>query len=228
MFIKAMESNAFEHCTCINSNDLLPTISDVTHRLNGDDMNQIMAAIGYAMRYMDYSSTNLKTLSMPNHCIGSSGVFELCLGISKGAFPNLQDLNVHNNNIGDTGVDTLANFIVKPGLLSSLRYLNLSHNNITNFGLSQLGKSLQHGKMNKLEHVLLNGNHSIDGEGSIDFAHKCIWHLLNADVSYSWYKMNVYLRSDGVSEEAGQTIRMMQREFNMDHLPLLVKLIFYV
>lgn len=105
----------------------------------------------------------LKTLDLGHNHLGSIGAIVIAAELSK--FPNLTRLDLRNNRIRDSGVDTMSRLIVSTS--PKLHSLCLMGNEITCDSFSAIGKILQtHGALRVLS---LKGNDF--GGGDI----RCLW-----------------------------------------------------
>jgi Ran GTPase-activating protein (RanGAP) involved in mRNA processing and transport/predicted nicotinamide N-methyase len=115
---------------------------------NGDEIGSVAAGV-----VGDFTSScpNLHTLDLSRNPFGDAGAEAFAVGFASCAA--LSSLTLAHCHIGDGGAAALARAFPR-----SLTTLNLSNNEITALGLSDIATALRLGKTPLLTHLILSGN----------------------------------------------------------------------
>jgi len=122
------------------------------------------------------------TLYLHDHALRSEHMEVLGNALVSGALPQLKDLMLSENSIGDAGLSTLADMVSKRAL-ASLKQLFLAGNQIGDAGLSALAEAVGNGALEKLTLLRLDSNKIGDaglqafadalGKGALDQLQVC-------------------------------------------------------
>ena len=134
----------------------------------GEDGAVTFAAAIQPMEGSKGALPRLSTLYLGWNNIGDSGLTSLATALGSGALPSLTVLNLTRNQMGDIGVTALASALGK-GALPSLRGLNLGYNKIGDDGVIALATALANGTLPNLEVLVLSHN-KIGDSGLSSFA----------------------------------------------------------
>lgn len=118
--------------------------------LRGKDIGDLGAALLARWAQASGSVPNLKELKLWENHIGDAGMIEFSRVIASGSLRNLEKLWLNDNEFGNSGVSALAGAIAN-GSLDKLTFLNLNNNTIGDAGVSALARAIASGSLPALK-----------------------------------------------------------------------------
>jgi Ran GTPase-activating protein (RanGAP) involved in mRNA processing and transport len=97
-------------------------------------------------------------LRLHDNLLGDAAAVALADGLAAGALPGLRVLTLNNNCVGDVGFGALVGQMQPGGALGMLHEIGLRQNLLTDGAMAALAGSLRQGSMPALRRLLLGGN----------------------------------------------------------------------